>query len=223
MPTFSNRNKHFLFKNAFDLMIFNYFQKMIFTISRLISASKISIQPVRYYRLPPKFTTFLDHYSQDYKNNQNSTVVESYKSIKNKVVEYEELRSFIETSTDKELIEIAELDLNSISEYIDKEANAIKEELIVPEKYDTDNAIMEVVPGAGGQEASLFAEEVFNFYISYCQEQGCDIEIVEVVKNAVNKHSKAVTSSGITKGVVRLLSDNAPVFKLMKFESGVHR
>ena len=202
----------------------NYFQKMIFTISRLISASKISIQPVRYYRLPPKFTSFLDDYSQEYKKNQqNSTVIESYESIKNKVAEYEELRSFIATSTDKELVEMAELDLISISEYIDNEVNVIKEELIVPEKYDTENAIMEVVPGAGGQEASLFAEEIFNFYISYCQEQGCDIEIVEVTKNTVSKSSKAVTSSGITKGIVRLLSENAPVFKLMKFESGVHR
>ena len=58
---------------------------------------------------------------------------------------------------------------------------------------------MEVVPGAGGQEASLFAEEIFNFYINYCQEQGCDIEIVEETKNTLNKSSKAVTSSGITK------------------------
>ena len=67
------------------------------------------------------------------------------------------------------------------------------------EKYDNENALMEVVPGAGGQEASLFAEEVFNFYINYCQDQGCDIEIVEETKNTLNKSSKAVTSSGITK------------------------
>ena len=58
---------------------------------------------------------------------------------------------------------------------------------------------MEVVPGAGGQEASLFAEEIFNFYINYCQDQGCDIEVVEETKNILNKNSKAVTSSGITK------------------------
>ena len=196
---------------------------MIFTLSRLISASKLSLQTVRYYRLPPNLTSFLDDYSREYKNNQNATVIESYKSIKSKVSEYEELRSFLDTSTDKELVEIAELDLESISEFIDNEVNVIKEELIVPEKYDAENAMMEVVPGAGGQEASLFAEQIFNFYISFCQDHGCDIEIVEVTKNSLNKSSKAITSSGITKGVVRLLSDNAPVFKLMKFESGVHR
>ena len=196
---------------------------MIFTLSRQISVRKFSLQSVRNYRLPPNLTSFLDDYSQEYKNNQNTAVIESYKSIKSKIAEYEELRSFIDASTDKELVEIAEIDLESISENIDNEVNVIKEELIVPEKYDTENAMMEVVPGAGGQEASLFAEEIFNFYISFCQDHGCDIEIVEVTKNTLNKSSKAVTSSGITKGVVRLLSDNAPVFKLMKFESGVHR
>ena len=70
---------------------------------------------------------------------------------------------------------------------------------MVPEKYDDENAIMEVVPGAGGLEASLFAEEIFNFYISYCQQQGCDIEVIEETKNVVNKSSKAVASSGIIK------------------------
>ena len=113
---------------------------------------------------------------------------------------------------------------------------------MVPEKYDDENAIMEVVPGAGGQEASLFAEEIFNFYISYCQQQGCDIEVIEETKNVVNKSSKAVASSGIIKvaihyklfssrqvtccqGVVRILGEQAgsQVFRLLKFESGVHR
>ena len=55
------------------------------------------------------------------------------------------------------------------------------------------------MPGAGGQEASLFAEEVFHFYIQYCQDRGCDIEIVEETKQALNKSSKSIASSGLTK------------------------
>ena len=104
---------------------------MIFTLSRLISARKFSLQSVRYYRLPPNLTSFLDDYSQEYKNNQNTAVIESYKSIKSKIAEYEELRSFIDTSTDKELVEIAEIDLESISENIDNEVNVIKQELFI--------------------------------------------------------------------------------------------
>ena len=91
------------------------------------------------------------------------------------------------------------------------------------EKYDEENAMLEVVPGAGGQEASLFAEEIFNLYINYCQDLGCQVEVVEMTKNTVSKTSKVVTSTGIVKGVARVISDSQPVFRLLKFESGVHR
>ena len=90
------------------------------------------------------------------------------------------------------------------------------------EKYDDENAMLEVVPGAGGQEASLFAEEIFNFYINYCQSRGCEVEVVELTKTKVTS-SKTLTNTGIVKGVARVVSDSLPVFSLLKFESGVHR
>ena len=169
---------------------------------------------VKFYRLPPNFMNFMNKTSQEYSADKNPVVEESFKVIKDKIKEYEELKSFIAVGDDKELVEIAEHDLKNISTDIDNEVEAIRNELglehlstcwndepdlVVGEKYDNENALMEVVPGAGGQEASLFAEEIFNFYINYCQEQGCDIEVVEEAKNTLNKNSKAVTSSGITK------------------------
>ena len=90
------------------------------------------------------------------------------------------------------------------------------------EKYDDENAMVEVVPGAGGQEASLFAEEIFNFYMDYCQSRGCEVEVVELIKTKVTS-SKTLTNTGIVKGVARVMSDSLPVFRLLKFESGVHR
>merc|ERR1712058_120239 len=108
---------------------------------------------------------------------------------------------------------------------ISEEVDSIRDELVMSEKYDNENALMEVVPGAGGQEASMFAEEIFNFYISYCQDKGCEIEIVEETRNTLNKSSKSTASLGLTKGVVKILSDSdsSQVFRLMKYESGVHR
>ena len=82
--------------------------------------------------------------------------------------------------------------------------------------------MLEVVPGAGGQEASLFAEEIFNFYLNYCQTRGCEVEVVELTKTKVTS-SKTLTSTGIVKGVARVVSDSLPLFRLLKFESGVHR
>ena len=93
------------------------------------------------------------------------------------------------------------------------------------EKHDDENALIEVVPGAGGQEASLFAEEIFNFYLGYCESKGCQVELVELAKNSVSKNTKVVSNNGITKGVVRVLAEGGTnqVFRLLKFESGVHR
>ena len=179
---------------------------------------------VRNYRLPPNLFKFLDSYSNEYNRDKNPLVVDSYEHLKTKIEEYEDLEKFMNSSEDAELKEIAKLDLEQTSLAIDEEISTIKQELIVPERYDSENAMMEVVPGAGGQEASIFAEEMFNFYIQYCQEKGCQCEIVEENKNSVNKSSsKGNSSSGITKGVVRILSDDQQVFRLLKFESGVHR
>jgi len=121
------------------------------------------------------------------------------------------------------LKDIASSDLVNITDFIDEEVNIIRDELVIGEKYDNENALMEVVPGAGGQEASMFAEEIFNFYISYCQDKGCQIEIVEETRTSLNKSSKSTANLGLTKGVVKILSDSSPVFRLMKYESGVHR
>jgi len=165
----------------------------------------------------------MDQYVNDFSEDKNETVVNSYNSIKAKVKEYEELESFKATAEDVELKDIASSDLVNITDFIDEEVNIIRDELVIGEKYDNENALMEVVPGAGGQEASMFAEEIFNFYISYCQDKGCQIEIVEETRTSLNKSSKSTANLGLTKGVVKILSDSSPVFRLMKYESGVHR
>lgn len=79
----------------------------------------------------------------------------------------------------------------------------------------------QVVPGAGGLEANMFAEELFNMYIKYVAEIGFSPEITEVVRSSVGKQSKFSSSTGITKGTAVISGIN--VFGQLKFESGVHR
>jgi len=192
-------------------------------VPRICGSGISSLTIVRCYRLPVNFINYMDQYVKDFSEDKNETVVNSYNSIKAKVKEYEELESFKATAEDVELKDIASSDLVNITDFIDEEVNIIRDELVIGEKYDNENALMEVVPGAGGQEASMFAEEIFNFYISYCQDKGCQIEIVEETRTSLNKSSKSTANLGLTKGVVKILSDSSPVFRLMKYESGVHR
>ena len=82
---------------------------------------------------------------------------------------------------------------------------------------DTD----QVVPGAGGQEASMFAEELFYMYLGCATEIGFNYEVTEVQRNTVGKQSKFSSSTGILKGTAIISGVN--VFGHLKFESGVHR
>jgi len=148
----------------------------------------------------------------------------SYSQLKSKLAEYDELGTLLK-SEDKELSDMASVDMEAVEDDIEELVEEISEQLVPPEEHDEEDALIEVVPGAGGQEASLFAEEIFNFYLGYCATQGCQLEMVEVVKNSINKNTKVVSNTGIIKGVARVLSEGGtnPVFRLLKFESGVHR
>jgi len=181
-----------------------------------------SAASIRRYRLPPNFVPYLDKYSEEYEN-QGNAVVNSFKLLKSKLGEHEELGTMVK-SADKELSEMAAADLEVIEDHIEELFEEITDLLVPSEEHDKENALIEVVPGAGGQEASLFAEEVFNLYLGYCESKGCQVEVVEFVQNSVNKNTKAAPSTGIVKGVAKVIAEGGTqVFRLLKFESGVHR
>jgi len=173
--------------------------------------------------MPVHLLNYLDKYTTEHNPNKNVSVVENYKALKRKISECEELQTFVRSSQDKELTDLAVQDIEDVSNEIQHIVDSVRDELVPGERYDAENAMLEVVPGAGGQEASLFAEEIFHLYVNYCQDLGCEVEVVEMTKNTVNKSSKAVSSSGIVKAVARVMSEAQPVFRLLKFESGVHR
>jgi len=185
--------------------------------------SCLNLAFTRRYQLPPNFVSFMNNYCEVYEN-QGSEVVHSFTRLKTKLAEHKELGMMIE-STDKELSEMAAADVKVVEDNIEELFEEITDILVPPEEHDNENALIEVVPGAGGQEASLFAEEIFNLYLGYCENQGCQVEVVEFVKNTVSKNTKVVANTGIIKAVARVLAEGGTnqVFRLLKFESGVHR
>ena len=102
---------------------------MLHTCKKVLLTSKFCLPSVRCYRLPPRFSLCLDQYCQEYNTKKSPTVVQSYEVIKEKIREYEELKEFIGSSDDKELIDIATADLKSISDEIESEVHTIKDEL----------------------------------------------------------------------------------------------
>jgi peptide chain release factor 1 len=113
---------------------------------------------------------------------------------------------------DTEMAELAKAELPSLEKQIDKLEQQLKILLLPKDAADEKSAIIEVRAGTGGDEAALFAADLFRMYARYADLQGWKTEIISESENALGGYKEVVASiSG--KGV----------FAKLKFESGVHR
>lgn len=123
---------------------------------------------------------------------------------------------------DPELREMAIKDLKTLAEDQKNALAELKLHLLDPPSYDENNASVEVVPGAGGLEACLFAQEIFDMYTNYMRDNlGFEVEVVEYERSSVGLHSKFSSTTGIQRAVATV--QGRAVFRAMKYESGVHR
>ena len=115
-------------------------------------------------------------------------------------------------STDREMRELAEADLDSVQAKLETLRQEVQLLLLPRDEADSKNAILEIRAGTGGDEAALFAGDLFRMYERYASEHGWKIEIVSASEGEVGGYKEIIASvSG--KGV----------FARLKFESGVHR
>jgi peptide chain release factor 1 len=111
-----------------------------------------------------------------------------------------------------ELAELAKLELVDLQSTLEELQNKEVELLTPKDPNDEKNVIMEIRAGAGGDEASLFAAELYRMYLRYCETNSLRTELI----------SESGNDSGGYKEVVFKISGDAPYARL-KFESGVHR
>lgn len=111
--------------------------------------------------------------------------------------------------------ELAELAKSEVSE-TEQKLSSLEDELFLmlapKDPNDDKNVIMEIRAGAGGDEASLFAAELYRMYLRYCEANGLKTELI----------SESANDTGGYKEVIFKISGDAPYSRL-KFESGVHR
>ena len=111
-----------------------------------------------------------------------------------------------------ELAEMARHEIDSIKDQLEKLENDIFVTLAPKDPNDERNVIVEIRAGAGGDEASLFAAELYRMYLRYCETHSLRTELI----------SESANDSGGYKEVIFSIKGDAPYSKL-KFESGVHR
>ena len=126
--------------------------------------------------------------------------------------DYDSAKEILSTEKDEELREMAKEEIASIDEILPKMEEEIKLLLIPADPQDSKNAILEIRAGAGGDEASIFAGDLFRMYSKYAETKGWKLEIT----------SKSEGSSGGFKELICTISGNG-VYGVLKYESGVHR
>jgi peptide chain release factor 1 len=115
-------------------------------------------------------------------------------------------------AADAEMRAMAEEEARALAARIDDLARAVRLALLPKDEADERNAILEVRAGAGGDEAALFAADLFEMYRRYAEGRGWRFEVLELSENDLGGYREAVAA--IT---------GQDVFARLKFESGVHR
>lgn len=139
--------------------------------------------------------------------------VESILDLKNEITRAEQqIKDDEAIISDPELGEMAKLEIQELTEKIAELTRQLEDKLIPRDPDDDKPVIMEIRAGAGGDEASLFAGELYRMYLRYAEKHGFKVELM----------SESLNETGGVKEVVFKMDGDAP-FGTMKFEGGVHR
>lgn len=139
-------------------------------------------------------------------------IVEKYKEYKDAKQTIEDSLLMLEEENDEELREMAKEELNEAKATVEKTENELKILLLPKDPNDSKNVIVEIRAGAGGDEAALFAYEIYRMYQKYVDQFKWKVELMSVNENGIG---------GFKEAVFMITGDGA--YSKMKYESGVHR
>ena len=144
--------------------------------------------------------------------NDLAPIVEAYTEYKNAKQTIEDSLAMLEDESDEEMRELAKEELNEAKARIAELEEEMKILLLPKDPNDDKNVIVEIRGGAGGDEAALFAAELYRMYCRYAERQRWKIDMMNVNENGI----------GGFKEVVFMINGQGAYSKL-KYESGVHR
>ncbi|MFT4800639.1 MAG: peptide chain release factor 1 [Flavobacteriaceae bacterium] len=134
---------------------------------------------------------------------------EEYVTLTDNINEAEEI---ISDGSDAEMVEMAKMEMDEAKGRLPELDEEIKFLLIPKDPEDAKNAVMEIRAGAGGDEASIFAGDLFRMYTRYCEGRGWKTSVVDFSEG---------TNGGFKEIQLEINGDD--VYGVLKFEAGVHR
>jgi len=139
-------------------------------------------------------------------------IIEAYKEYKNILSNIQTAKDILAKEKDEEMREMAKMELIELEEKIGPLEEKIKLLLLPKDPEDEKNAILEIRAGTGGDEASIFAGDLYRMYLKYCERKKWKVEVT---------HLNEGTVGGYKEIVMKVSGDG--VYGILKYESGVHR
>ena len=139
-------------------------------------------------------------------------IVEAYKEYKQAKQNIEDSLAMLDEESDEELRELAKEELNESKAKVEELENQLKILLLPKDPNDDKNVIVEIRAGAGGDEAALFAAEIYRMYVHYAESRNWKVETLECEEIGI----------GGMKNVTFMITGQG-AYSVMKYESGVHR
>ncbi|NQV53784.1 MAG: peptide chain release factor 1 [Flavobacteriales bacterium] len=139
-------------------------------------------------------------------------IVKAYDKYKDMLDNLASTKVMLDTEKDPEMREMAKEELYMLEDAIPVIEDEIKFMLIPKDPEDGKNAVLEIRAGTGGDEASLFAGDLYRMYARYMEKQGWTVELVDETEG---------TAGGYKEIVLKVTGDD--VYGTLKYEAGVHR
>ena len=141
-----------------------------------------------------------------------SLMMEKIKVYKTLHSNLEEAEAILKEETDAEMVAMAKMEVESAKEQLPKLEEEIKLLLIPKDPEDAKNVVVEIRAGTGGDEASIFAGDLYRMYTKFCQSKNWSVSFVD---------SSEGTAGGFKEVIFEVSGED--VYGILKYESGVHR
>ena len=139
-------------------------------------------------------------------------IIKAYYEYKNVISNIESSKGILKEEKDEEMREMAKMELDGLLPRKDEMDEEIKVLLIPKDPEDSKNAVMEIRAGTGGDEASIFAGDLYKMYTAFASTKGWSTELIDIAEG---------TSGGFKEIIFNINGED--VYGQLKFESGVHR
>jgi len=139
-------------------------------------------------------------------------IVEKYREYKKALNGLEEAEEMLETAEDEEIKELAEMEIDELQPVKEKLEEELPIMLLPDDPNDEKNVIVEIRAGAGGDEAALFAADLYRMYSKYAESQGWKVEVMSANASGIGGYKEIIFTI-----------EGEDIYKKLKYESGVHR